>query len=131
MWLLVVEDDSGVGRALLRHLSAGTRLECRLAQDLRELALILERAASPPIAAVLDFDLGGGAGEGDGVSALSTIRARGWTMPCAFYSGTPAPEIRARLLASGSRETVPCFEKLDATGDLVEWVRERAAAAAP
>lgn len=120
MMVLVLDDDERVSRAVVRRLRS---LQINAASFTRVDALIEQGMGFGELfeTAILDFHLGDVV---DGADALAALRASGFRGRCAFYSGSPAYEINARLAALEMSERPPIFTKGVDFDRLVDWARD-------
>ncbi|HVU01285.1 MAG TPA: response regulator [Polyangiaceae bacterium] len=115
-WVLVVDDDPVAARATARAVSGATGARVALVADVDSALRLATRASVPPAAAILDFELAGGA---TGLSVLMSLRANGCDAPCAFHTGAPDAALEA-LEKSRIGDGYPVFDKGD--GTLISWL---------
>jgi hypothetical protein len=107
---------------MTRQITELTGLRVRTATDLNELRDILRREPQPPLAAVLDLHAGQ---QCSGVMAYHLLHMGGASTPCAFYSGTPRPDLEAHLQNGHVSDQVPRFCKPTELRALMNWLRSR------
>jgi CheY-like chemotaxis protein len=127
-WVLIVDDDPLAARATARFVMGATSLHVAVVGDVDRALHLVTRATEPPLAVVLDYDLGGGE---KGVSVLLSLRASGIEVPCAFHTGAP-DKARAALTKSRLGDGYPVFDKGGSGAqELVVWLAARIPAAIP
>jgi CheY-like chemotaxis protein len=121
-WMLVVDDDPIAARATARMVTSAIGVRVAVVGSVEDALRLVTRAASAPLALVLDYDL---RGSEKGVSVLLSLRAAGFEVPCAFHTGASA-EARSALRRNRLEGGYPVFEKGQPGGsDLLTWLTER------
>lgn len=126
-WVLLVEDDHLVGQALRRTIERGAGLRVRCARAPGMVWEALQQEPVPPVAAVLDHDLGHT--RTTGLHLLFDLRRRLPRLPCALHSGCSPEALVEAFYSHGigvASEPVLCFWKPDGAGALVDWLRKLA-----
>jgi ActR/RegA family two-component response regulator len=117
-WILIVDDDPMMARALSRMLLVSTGARVAIVASVDAALRLVSRAREAPAVAVLDFELGRGE---TGVQALLSLRASGSDVPCVFHTGVPG-RVRDALDASRLGRSYLVFEKGSSESDLVAFV---------
>lgn len=117
-WVLVVDDDPAMARAISRVLSSSTSARVSVVHDIDAALRLVMRADSAPAAAIVDFELAGGQ---TGVNLLLSLRANGSEVPCVFHTGVPSRALAA-LEACRLGGSYRVFQKGADQAELLAWV---------
>lgn len=120
-WILLVDDDRDVVRALTRLIGLRTPTPVHGVRGAWEARQALHGERGAPAAAILDHELRDP--HGDGLTVLTDLRRRWPHVPCAFYTATPGTELTPRLAALGMDPPVALFHKPEPLGPLLDWVQ--------
>jgi DNA-binding NtrC family response regulator len=118
-WILVIDDDKLVGRAIARWIKQVTGLETRLARTIDQ-AEECAAGSLQPAAIVTDYQLESGE---DGVQAIEHLRSLGCRAPAALLTGAPELAIQS-LERSTLDEVVPVFSKTEMQERLKDWLEQ-------
>lgn len=92
--ILLVEDDPAVRRSLqMLLLTSGYDVRAHSCAA----TLLADPAQATAACLIADFQLG----DGDGITLLGTLRARGWCHPAVLITGNGTPALVQRALATG------------------------------
>lgn len=119
MWVLYLEDDAAIARAIGRRLRTLTGLRVRDARDMEAVFGALRDERELPAAILLDVHLVGNAH--DGVAILAALRAAAVRTPCAFLTSEDPSKLADRLRDAGLGRP-PIFSKARETDEAAAWV---------